>query len=378
MSQIAEQKCPACGAPLRFDPASGMLVCDYCGTKTELPKAKDSQGKKETGREKEKPAKADNKAEDDEIGGFDFDSLDDLVTDPNAMNLPVYNCVSCGAEVIAPPEQMALTCPYCGNNIVLTQKVTGKLRPDGVIPFRIQAKDLPAAVNNFYKDKKLLPRHFFSESTMGKVTGVYVPFWVFSGDVKGTLGYKAQTSSSSRSGDYIITQTNHYQLVRDAALAFDNLPVDASGRIEDRLMDSLEPFNTAETKPFDMRYLAGFTADRFDQKKDDISARASGRMKKSTYSIVDSQAAAGFGSVSRTSGRLNADVKAKYILFPVYMFDISYRGSNYHFAVNGQTGKVVGDIPTDSGVSFLYFLKRFAIVGGGLFAASVVKYMLGF
>ena len=97
---------------------------------------------------------------------------------------------------------------------------------------------------------------------MGKVTGVYVPFWVFSGDVKGTLGYKAQTSSSSRSGDYIITQTNHYQLVRDAALSFDNLPVDASGRIDDRLMDSLEPFNTAETKPFDMRYLAGFTADR--------------------------------------------------------------------------------------------------------------------
>ena len=187
MSQIAEQKCPACGAPLRFDPASGMLVCDYCGTKTELPKAKDSQEKKETGREKEKPAKADNKAEDDEIGGFDFDSLDDLVTDPNAMNLPVYNCVSCGAEVIAPPEQMALTCPYCGNNIVLTQKVTGKLRPDGVIPFRIHAKDLPAAVNNFYKDKKLLPRHFFSESTMGKVTGVYVPFWVFSGDVKGAV-----------------------------------------------------------------------------------------------------------------------------------------------------------------------------------------------
>ena len=96
------------------------------------------------------------------------------------------------------------------------------------------------------------------------------------------------------------------------------------------------------------------------------------------YSIVDSQAAAGFGSVSRTSGRLNADVKAKYILFPVYMFDISHHGTNYHFAVNGQTGKVVGDIPTDSGVSFLYFLKRFAIVGGGLFAASVVKYMLGF
>ena len=50
MSQIAEQKCPACGAPLRFDPASGKLVCDYCGTVVDLqaeaaaPAGKPSQG----------------------------------------------------------------------------------------------------------------------------------------------------------------------------------------------------------------------------------------------------------------------------------------------------------------------------------------------
>ena len=390
MSQIAEQKCPACGAPLRFDPASGMRVCDYCGTKTALPK----EVKKKTGKEMKKPGKEKEtaqthtaaghtgqeaaKTDSDDIEGFDFNSLNDLVTDPNAMDLPIYNCVSCGAEVIAPAEQMALTCPYCGNNIVLTKKVSGKLRPDGVIPFKIQAKDLPAAVNHFYRDKKLLPRHFFSESRMEKVTGVYVPFWVFSGDVKGTLTYKAQRSSSSRNGDYIITQTNYYQLVREAAMAFDKLPVDASGKVEDRLMDSLEPFDTDETKPFDMRYLAGFTADRFDQKKDDISERASRRMRNSYYSIADTQTAAGYVAASRTGGRLNMNIDAKYILFPVYMFDISYQGTNYHFAVNGQTGKVVGDIPTDAGVSSLYFLKRFAIVGGGLFAASVAKYLLGF
>lgn len=388
MSQIAEQKCPACGAPLRFDPASGKLVCDYCGTVTELA-SPEKQDKKDSGHMK-KPSQtrpsgqAQNAAagnggsEDGEgIEGFDFDSLTDMITDPAAMDLPIYNCVSCGAEVIAPAEQMALTCPYCGNNIVLTQKVTGKLRPDGVIPFKISAKELPAAVRHFYRDKKLLPRNFFSQSTMGKVTGVYVPFWVFSGDVGGVLQYRAQTSSSSRSGDYIITQTNYYRLVRDAALSFDNLPVDVSGRIEDRLMDSLEPFHTSEIQPFDMRYLSGFTADRFDQKKDDIAARAEARMKNTTYKLVNAQAAAGYGSAERTGGRLKADLKAKYILFPVYLFDISHGGKNYHFAVNGQTGKVVGDIPTDSGVSFLYFLKRFAIVGGGLVAISVAKYMLG-
>lgn len=410
MSQIAEQKCPACGAPLRFDPASGKLVCDYCGTVTEVTakpekpmkkpagqgNAQASTGKKPapagqssaaSGRQEQGASAAAHAApgsetqssakEGDSLEGFDFAHMTDLVTDPNAMNLPIYNCVSCGAEVIAPAEQVALTCPYCGNNIVLTEKVSGKLRPDGIIPFRIQAKDLPAAVNHFYKGKKLLPRRFFSEATMGKVTGVYVPFWVFSGDVSGRLNYSAQTSSSARRGDYIIINTNYYKLVRDAALSFHELPVDASGKVEDRLMDSLEPFDSSETKGFDMRYLAGFTADRFDQKKGDIAARAEKRMKTTTYNQVNAQAGAGYGSVTVQGGRLNAKLDAKYILFPVYMFDISHAGKTYHFAVNGQTGKVVGDLPTDSVVSMLYFLRHFGLVSGALIAFSVAKYFLG-
>ena len=523
MSQIAEQKCPACGAPLRFDPASGKLVCDYCGTVTEVknnpkkPMKKPSQAassqnqvpgagtsagatqvqgavaeagatqgsqtpgagsngaqtqatvantsgtqaqatvantsgtqaqatvantsgtqaqataantsgtqaqastgaaatqtqapgshtkdaaaqaspqgsaasahKLQAAQQKaaasaQKPQKPQGAQKEDAAGpvptdtveGFDFASITDMVTDPNAMDLPVYNCVSCGAEVIAPPEQMALTCPYCGNNIVLTQKVTGKLRPDGIIPFKIPSQDLPDAVNRFYKDKKLLPRGFFSKSTMGKVTGVYVPFWVFSGNVSGRMEYDAQTSASARSGDYIITTTRHYRLVRDAALAFENLPVDASGRIEDRLMDSLEPFDASQIQPFDMRYLAGFTADRFDQKKDDLSNRAKKRMLSTTSDVVSAQACAGYGAATLRSSNLHTRLDAKYILFPVYMFDISFAGKSYHFAVNGQTGKVVGDIPTDPAVSSMYFLKRFALVSGGLILLSVAKYMLG-
>ena len=111
MSQIAEQKCPACGAPLRFDPASGMLVCDYCGTKTELPKAKESQGKKETGKEKEKPAKADNKAEDDEIGGFDFDSLDDLLR--GCVHELVIICLQCDSHNLICHKKSRLLFALC-------------------------------------------------------------------------------------------------------------------------------------------------------------------------------------------------------------------------------------------------------------------------
>jgi DNA-directed RNA polymerase subunit RPC12/RpoP len=358
MANVNEQKCPTCGAPLRFDPERGLLVCDYCGAAAEL-------GKPETA------------TQGAEMEGFDFDSLNEQATDPDAADLPVYNCVSCGAEVIAPAEQIALTCPYCRNNIVLTDKVSGKLRPDGVIPFRISSKQLPDAMNRFYRNKKLLPKNFFTESSVGSVTGVYVPFWTFSGRLSGRLVYDAERSSSHRSGDYVVTDTKHYKLTRDVAVDFNDLPVDASDKIEDALMDSLEPFEMADVKPFDMSYLAGFTADRFDQGAQDIAPRAQQRMRITAMNRAAVRAGAGYSGVHLCGGNLRADLKARYLLFPVYLFSIKHGGKDYSFAVNGQTGKVVGELPIDKGVSRTYFLVRAGAVLGAAVLLSIAKYMLG-
>jgi hypothetical protein len=246
-----------------------------------------------------------------------------------------------------------------------------------VIPFRITSKELPDAMTRFYKDKVLLPKNFFSDSRMGKITGVYVPFWVFSGKLTGELNYNATRSSTYQKGDYEVTDTDHYRLTRGVTAEFKDLPVDASGRIDDALMDSLEPFDMGEAKPFDMRYLAGFTADRFDQAKGDISRRAERRMRTTADSVSNREAGRGYESAQRTGGRLRADITAKYLLFPVYMFDISHGGKDYHFAVNGQSGKVVGSLPTDAGVSLAYFLRRAGIALLTVLGISAVVYFMG-
>ncbi|MBO6016377.1 MAG: TFIIB-type zinc ribbon-containing protein [Lachnospiraceae bacterium] len=368
MTDIAEQKCPNCGGPMRFEPETGKLVCDHCLGEVEITqKAEKAEGKTTEG--SEHPTVS--------VEGFDFDALGDQALCEDAQDLPVYHCVSCGAEVIAPAEQMALTCPYCANNIVLTDKVSGKLRPDGVIPFRITSKELPAAVNRFYKKKKLLPKGFFGESQMGKVTGVYVPFWLFGGDLSGRLKFSGCKSSSSRSGDYIITTTKHYSLTRDAQMSFENVPVDASGKVDDKLMDSLEPFRVEDMQEFDMRYLAGFTADRFDQPKSRIAGRAQKRMRTSAENVVQSNVGGGYHNVRQSGGSLQAKLSAKYVLFPVYMFDLTHGNKRYHFAVNGQSGKVVGNLPIDKKTSALYFWRRVAIVSGLMIAYSVVNYFMG-
>ena len=355
MGAVHEHECPSCGAAMRFEPRSGLLVCDYCGKTIQI--------------EPEKPSAFHN---------FDFEDLSSHAYDPMAEALPIYNCVSCGAEIIAASEQISLTCPYCRNNIVLTDKVSGRLRPDGVIPFRIAPDALPAALRAFYKDKVLLPKNFFSESSVGSVTGVYVPFWVFSGTLHGKVSFTGEKEGKShRSGDYIITDTDVYDLTRDVSLAFDSLPVDASGKIDDALMDSMEPFDMRDARPFDSRYLAGFVADRFDISKEDISVRAEARMRTTADSYLAAHAAVGYSSVSRTGGKLTADLQAKYLLFPVYLFQIAHRGQTYDFAVNGQTGKVVGTLPTSKGVARKRFLIRAAAVLAAVLAIGLVRYLLG-
>ncbi|MCR5625714.1 MAG: hypothetical protein K6F99_00200 [Lachnospiraceae bacterium] len=362
---VNEISCPACGAAMKFDPSSGKMLCEWCGTTLEIKKEKEDV---QTGKAE---------AKEEILEGFDFDSLNEQAMDPDAADVPIYNCKSCGAELIAPPEQISLTCPYCGSNVVLTQKVSGKLRPDGIIPFKIDAKSLPDAMKKYYHDKILLPPKFFSQSTMGKVTGVYVPFWMFSGKITGDLRYSGDKVSSSRQGDYIITETDVYSIERTVSMDFKNVPVDASGRISDDLMDSIEPFDMSEEVDFDMRYLAGFTSDRFDEAKDTIAARAKKRMFSTAEDAVRSRVSAGYSAVHKNGGHLNADVTARYLLLPVYKFKIKYDSKKYEFAVNGQTGKIMGKLPIDNNVCIRYFMIRALAVLAPIVGIFAALYLTG-
>ncbi|MBQ5437200.1 MAG: zinc ribbon domain-containing protein [Firmicutes bacterium] len=366
-NNIQEQKCPACGAPMRFDAASGKLVCDWCGTEIDISK--------DTPVTEEQQAVLDEKDGED-VSGFDFGALQHQVFRDDAEQLPIYHCKSCGAELISDWEQVTLTCPYCKNNIVLTDRVAGALRPDGVVPFRITSDQLPGAVNRFYKGKKLLSKKFFSQASMGRVTGLYVPFWVFSGKLDGTVDFTGQKSHSYRQGDYEITEVSHYNLHRMVDLDFADLPVDASDKLDDALMDSLEPFDLTDVKAFDPAYLAGFAADRFDVPADDMQRRAEDRMMNTAYESARSTCS-GYSGVVSKGGHIRADVKAKYLLLPVYLFEIMQGGRSYSFAVNGQSGKVVGDLPDDKGFKFKYFLVRAAAVAAATLLISAARYFMG-
>ncbi|MBO6158497.1 MAG: TFIIB-type zinc ribbon-containing protein [Firmicutes bacterium] len=349
---IAEQKCPNCGGAIAFDPAIGKMHCPYCESIFDIEQFQTPQ-----------PAKP--------VGMNQRDEAMKAAASPASM--PVYVCRSCGAEVVTPSQTTgSLTCPYCSNNIVLTEQFSGALVPDGIIPFRIMPDKLSDEVRSYYKKKMFLPKGFFSRNSIGPVTGVYVPFWIFDCDVTGDIAFSAEKRGATyRRGDTEYTEYERYRLERKVSMSFAGISLDASKKMPNDLMDSVQPYDLSQLQPFDIRYLAGFVADRFDESSQESRQRATERMKNTGANVAMSRATQGFHSVSIISSSLQTVVKrAAYILLPVYLLNLTYEGQPYQFAVNGQSGKVIGKLPYSKLEERKYFWKRFA-VGAGIVAAFI-------
>ena len=232
---------------------------------------------------------------------------------------------------------------------------SGALKPDFVIPFKLSKEDAVAALKNHYKGKPLLPKAFTNGNHIEEVKGVYVPFWMFDGQAEGTVDYEGHITHVYESGDYEITEVEHYDVRRGGSIAFEKVPVDASSKMPDDHMDSIEPYNYKDIRAFSTAYLPGFLADKYDVTVEQSQERADGRCAASLE-----------GALRRTTTQYDTCItkgkdirlrrgKVHYALLPVWMLHTKWNDKDFLFAMNGQTGKLVGDLPTDMGKFWAIF-----------------------
>ena len=383
-TQVTNYQCPACTGPLHYSAKSGKLACDYCGSSFDVAEIEALYARKEAEAAAAKQA-ADAKAEAAQAakaeaaeaaaasGGWD---TSDLSRDwgAEADGLRVYSCPSCGAELICDQSTAATACPYCGNPAIVPGQFSGALRPDYILPFRLSKDDAVQALRAHYKGKPFLPRSFTSANHIEQIQGVYVPFWLFDGGAEGAASYRASTTNVFETGDYEITETRHYHVVRAGSLAFEKIPVDASSKMPDDHMDSIEPFDYAQLRPFSTAYLPGYLADKYDVTIDDSRDRADTRCRE-TLAQALRDTVTGYGAcVTEREDIALRRGKVHYALLPVWMLSTKWRGQDFLFAMNGQTGKLVGDLPTDRG----RFWGMFAAIAAPLTVAltAILQFLL--
>lgn len=350
-TQITNYQCPACTGPLHFAGESGKLECEYCGSAYDvaeieaLYKEKDQAAAAAQAQAEAKSDEARAQPAGDDAGDWGED----------AQHLRTYNCPSCGAELICDESTAATSCPYCGNPSIVPGQFTNMRKPDYVLPFALSKDKAVAALKRYYKGKVLLPKAFADTNHIEDIKGVYVPFWLFDGEVEADMRFHATRVHSHVRGNERITVTEHFQVRRAGSVAFSQIPVDASSKMPDAHMDAIEPFNYADLKDFSMAYLPGFMADKYDVDAEECAKRVDERAENTAESIMR-ESVVGYATCITESKNLNVRrSRVGYALLPVWMLSTQWNGQNFLFAMNGQTGKLIGDLPVDKGRFLAWF-----------------------
>jgi len=347
--------CPCCGAPLAYDAENKNLKCASCGNSYEL-EAMEAMNPAETS------------------GGVQFDLPQETFDASEAAQMQAYICKGCGAELLTDDTTTATECPYCGSPTILPDRIDGSVKPEMVIPFTVTKEQAQKQFEEYFHGKILLPNIFKnSRNRITEMRKLYVPYWLFDCDAQGNIVYDAEKKSTSRQGDYEIENIEHYIVRRAGSMSFENIPVDGSEKLDNKITESLEPYDLSAAVPFQPAVLAGAMADHADVDAAACEGRAVERVENSMASELRNTVK-GYSIVRERSKNIFAEGgKVTPVLMPVWLITTEKEGKTYTFAINGQTGKLTCDVPSNKGMAFG--------IGAGVFAgvfgiAALVMYLL--
>lgn len=340
---VLKLKCKNCGADLKFNVKTGKLECSYCGSSFKEEELNQTQLK------------------------------EDVVNNEN-VELNEYSCPGCGAIVVTDKDTSATECVYCGSSAIIKNRLEGKFKPDKIITFKTKKEDAITEFENFVKKRWFSPKEFESKENIEKTTGVYIPFWLFDCETNGDITVKCKKYTHWSDYNYRYTKTETFECRRCGTMSFTDIPADGSKKFPDDIMDSIEPYDYKEFKPFNYSYLSGFLAEKYDLDSNEVLDRAKVRAENTTGDKLISDLGM-YSDHYITKNIIEVHNGAvEYALLPVWMLNINYKGQMYTFAMNGQTGKMMGNVPIDKKKMLLTTLKLFSTL---FIIGIIISFILG-
>ncbi len=379
MATVIQYKCPNCGADMAFDTTTGMLRCGSCGRTDSIESMAGQQHSRggdytyDMNEEDRRAAEAAFNQEYSDASNSDEPSNHSTFNENEAVE---YHCNNCGAVLITDAQTTATTCSFCGAGVVLGDRLSGSLAPAKVIPFTINKEQAQEAFKKWCKKGLLTPSDFMTADRIKNITGIYVPFWLYDLNGRGEIDATCTKVRTYTLGDWIYTETKYYHVYRKVDLNYTRIPCDASKKMEDNMMDKLEPYEYVNLKDFNMPYLAGYIAEKYDFDDNEMLPRIKERTRSYVESYINSTIA-GYATVNMHNKDIYIrKLNSEYTLMPVWMVCYDYNKADHIFAMNGQTGKVVGRPPLSIGKIAAWFggisIASFAVmrlltflIGGG-------------
>jgi len=326
--------CPSCAGELRFDIPSQQMKCGSCGNLTDP---------------------------------FDYDPNKVDGRQENVFDATIYSCPQCGGEIFSNDETIASFCSFCGASTVLTSRIQKTQRPKFLIPFKITKEQCKESYASIMKKAIFAPKELRSPEYIDSFRGIYMPYWTYYVRQDGPFTFTAE--KNYRRGNYIYEEK--YNLSGEINAYYKGLSYDASSSFDDNISECLAPYDVKGMKGFTPAYLSGFYADTADIDENLYKNEAIEEAYKASYEQVRNHGEFKGYTFDPVAGNLPSKLhtqvaESDYSMFPVWFMSYRNRDRVAYATVNGQTGKVVADIPIDA--------KKFTI--GSLLIAAVIFFIL--
>ena len=330
---MQKYNCKNCGAELYWDSNANCLKCEYCDFEYQ-PSDFEAQTREDT-----------EHVNTDDTAPETADQFATATDESDSVELVVYKCSHCSAEIVTAKSTIATTCAYCGRAISITDKLVDNFKPDAVIPFLIDEAKAKDIYQKYIHGTFLTPKAFGSESTLKKIKGTYVPFWLHSFQNRTNALLYCENIVSKRQGHDKIVEHHMYHVTMDTQGVFTDIPTDALKNLDNALMDAIEPFDYNKLIEFNPAYMAGFYAEEYNEDEQTTLTRAKNRAKESMLSQTREAAGAYGVKTIRNSSEAYSNTISKYAMLPVWLLNVEYQGKDYLYAINGETGKIAGRLP---------------------------------
>lgn len=359
MSDVLTHKCPNCDGPLLFNPSDQNFHCEYCLSVFSEEEIALFEAAPPTDSIKETTA-----------------TTETQETDKALSEMDLFSCPSCGAEIVTDATTAATFCFYCHNPVVLQGRISGEFLPERVLPFAFEKEEAVTQFLNWANQQRFIPKDFFNEAQIEKLTGVYFPYWTVDADLTGSLRANATKVRVWRAGNYEYTQTAKYRVGREGKLSFKHFIKNALRKnVPVKIVESVQPFPLEKAIPFKSQYLAGFQAEKRDLELADIQQEINQQLKHYGEQLL-SDSVSGYTAVYNQQGKLSIkNQRANYVLLPVWLLTYqNQQGTDdatklYYYAMNGHSGKISGKLPIDR--------KKLLLFSGAIGLGLLILVLIG-
>ncbi len=345
--------CDGCGGTQEYSPKTQSLMCLFCSTEVAI-------------------------AQSAEVKENDYLETLSTLQSEKTVEVKEVSCTKCAASFSLSAHIFSTHCPYCDTPAMID--CSQNLKPDGLLPFIITRKEAKEHFSKWVNSRWFAPTAFTKYFENHKILlGTYLPHWTY--DTQTTTVYEGQrgdayyvsvTRTVMEDGKSVQREVRERRIDWSYAsgvvyVDFDDVIVPASPKVPVSLLDALGPWETKSAKAFDTQYIAGFESEEYTTKVDEGFSLAKGKMASSIRNKIHTDIGGDEQKITSQQTQYNA-IGYKNILLPVWTAFFKWHDKEYQYAINAQTGKIVGGRP--------YSVTKivFAVMGGAGGAGTVTYF----